>query len=335
MAPLKILIVEDESIIVRDIQNSLVNLGYSVVAMVSTGEDAIKAAESKTPDIILMDIVLRGEMDGIDTANTIRTRFNIPVIYCTAYADDKMLERAKITDSFGYLIKPFEDRELNITIEMAIYKHKMQTKLKENEEFLDTTLKSINDAIIATDTKGCITFINPVAQKLINLNTDEASGREAQQVLNIVNADNEKIECPVMKVLRKNTATNQANDILKINDKTKIQIEHSATAIRNDSGEITGVVMVLRDITSRVKTEKAREKLIYKLQEALNKIRTLSGLLPICAACKKIRDDQGYWKQIEHYIQEHSDAEFTHSICPECTHELYPELYGPEESSLV
>lgn len=331
MDKLRILIVEDESIIARDIQTSLLTLGYSVIAMVSNGDDAIKIAEEEKPDLILMDIILKGKMDGIETAIEIRKRFNIPIIYCTAYADDKMLERAKITESFGYLIKPFEDRELNITIEMAIYKHRMETKLKESESWLNTTLKSINEAIIATDTKGQVTFMNPVAQLLTGFLQKDAINKEIHEIINIIDTETaEPIESPITKVIEQNTATNLAIDIMKTKENENIQVEHSATAIRNDNEEIIGVVMMIRDISERIKTQKSREKLINKLQAALTQIRTLSGLLPICASCKKIRDDKGYWNQIEYYIQEHSEAEFTHSICPECTKQLYPQLYGDD-----
>ena len=113
-----------------------------------------------------MDIVLKGDMDGVEAAEQIRARFNIPIIYLTAYSDDKTLERAKITEPFGYIIKPFEEREFNSTIEIALYKHKMESKLRESEEWLATTLRSIGDAVISTDREGFVTFINPAAEVL-------------------------------------------------------------------------------------------------------------------------------------------------------------------------
>lgn len=327
MDSLQILVVEDESIIAKDIQSSLLNLGYSVTGLVSSGEEAIKMAGEKRPDLVLMDIMLRGETDGIDTANEIRKRFGIPIIFCTAYADDKMIERAKVTEPFGYMIKPFEDRELNITIKMATYKHKMEIKLKENQEWFSTILKSINDALIATDVNGCITLVNRVAESLVGFKQEELMGKELRHVLNIIDCQTGiQIECPVITTLRKHTSTNLENSVLVVNN-DHIQIEHTSIAIKNENGNIIGAVMVFRDITMRIKTENSREKLILKLQKALTKINTLSGLLPICASCKKIRDDKGYWNQIELYIQKHSGVEFTHSICPDCSKLLYPEIW--------
>lgn len=327
MSKAQILIVEDETIIAKDIQNSLLNLGYSTVGIASAGTDAIEIAKEKKPDLILMDIMLRGNMDGIDTANRIKEHFNIPVIFCSAYFDQNTLERAKITEPFGYMIKPFEERELNITIEMALYKHKMEIELRDTRELFITTLKSINDGIISTDTNGRVAFVNPVALSLTGLQKDEVMGKRPKDILNIKSAKTGKpIECPIDKALKKNAATLHDIDIMISKDNNEMQIEHSSTPIRNDNGDISGVVMAFRDITERAKIEKAREKLILNLQKALSQIKTLSGLLPICASCKKIRDDRGYWNQIESYIHKHSDAEFTHSICPDCSKRLYPEL---------
>lgn len=131
MAGKKILVVEDETIVAEHIRRSLQNLGYSVPITVSTGEKAIKEAENNKPDLVLMDIVLEDKMDGIEAAMQIRSCFDIPVVYLTAYSDEKILERARITEPFGYVIKPFDERELKINIEIALYKHKMESALRE------------------------------------------------------------------------------------------------------------------------------------------------------------------------------------------------------------
>ncbi len=130
MAKSKIMIVEDEWITADDIKTSLQSLGYTVTSMVSSGKEAIQKAEEDRPDLVLMDIVLKGEMDGIEAANQIRSCYNIPIIYLTAYADEKILERAKITEPFGYIVKPFLNEDLKIAIEIALYKHKAEKKKK-------------------------------------------------------------------------------------------------------------------------------------------------------------------------------------------------------------
>ncbi|MBI5651883.1 MAG: PAS domain S-box protein [Chloroflexi bacterium] len=132
--PGNILIVEDENIIAMDLKNRLVALGYTVCASVPSGEAAIEKADAFHPDLVLMDIVLKGELDGIQAAAQIRQRLNIPVIYLTAYSDARTLARAKVTEPHGYILKPFEDRELHSTIEMALYKHTVEQQLRESEE---------------------------------------------------------------------------------------------------------------------------------------------------------------------------------------------------------
>src|SRR4030042_4404015 len=131
MEKTRILIVEDEGLIARDIEDMVRNAGYEVCAVVGTGEDAIRRAETTHPDLILMDIILRGAMDGVEAAERIREQYSIPVIYLTAHTDENTLQRAKLTEPLGYTLKPVEQKELMTVIEMALYKHQMELKLKE------------------------------------------------------------------------------------------------------------------------------------------------------------------------------------------------------------
>jgi AmiR/NasT family two-component response regulator len=189
MSKAKVLIVEDEAITGMDVQRRLQRLGYEVVGRCETGMDAIRNAQETLPDVILMDINLKDDVDGITASEIINTIRKTPTIFVTAYSDEKTLERAKVTEPFGYLLKPVEERELEITIEVALYRHRMELE---------------------------------------------------------------------------------------------------------------------------------RERLARELQESKAQVKALSGLLPICACCKQIRDDKGYWSQVEVYIRERSNAEFTHSLCPKC-----------------
>ena len=206
------MIVEDEFVVADGLRVDLEEMGYEVSAMVSSGEEAIQQAEQDRPDAVLMDIVLRGEIDGIDAADKIRTGLEIPVIFLTAHSDRNTLERAKVTEPFGYLLKPYHVKEVHSTIEITLYKARMEKRLRQVGE--------------------------------------------------------------------------------------------------------------------------ERERLVGQLQEALAQIKGLSGLLPICSSCKRIRDDQGYWNQIEAFIRDHSDADFSHSICPECEQKLYPEHYERRRSEI-
>jgi len=136
MTKVQILIVEDEIIVAEDLRLTLTSLGYEVIAIASTGEDAIEIAGLRHPDLILMDILLAGTIDGITTAERIHARSDIPVIYVTAYADDTLLQRAKQTTPFGYIVKPFNDREIYSTIEIALFRHRMEKELKKRDAIL-------------------------------------------------------------------------------------------------------------------------------------------------------------------------------------------------------
>lgn len=201
----RILIVEDQFLVANDIKDNLETLGYEISAIATSGEKAVKKAGEGKTDLVLMDIVLRGEMDGIEAAEIIRSRFDLPVIFLTAYRDPKILERAKISEPFGYLIKPFEANELHSNVEIALYKHKIEIEKKK-------------------------------------------AGEE-------------------------------------------------------------------------------RKKLIHKLKEDLADVKKLSGLLPICASCKKIRNEEGNWNQIEEYLSDRSEVKFSHGVCPECAKNMYPDIY--------
>ncbi len=143
----RIFVVEDEAIVAMDIRNSLEILGYSVVGTASTGEKAIVKALETRPDLMLMDIILKGEMDGVQAADHIRSRLDIPVIFLTACSDDATLQRAKVTEPFGYLLKPFEERELHSHIEIALYKHRTEKKLRESEERYSLATQGANDGL--------------------------------------------------------------------------------------------------------------------------------------------------------------------------------------------
>ena len=134
MTKTKILVVEDESIVAKDIKNSLENLGYEVPATVNSGDSALKEVDDSKPDLVLMDIMLKGKMTGIECADIIKKQYKMPIIFLTAYADDNTLEKAKITEPYGYIIKPFKEKELQTTIEMTLYKYKKDEEVKKERD---------------------------------------------------------------------------------------------------------------------------------------------------------------------------------------------------------
>ncbi len=195
MSSSRVMVVDDEPTVAIDLCDCLTDLGYDVVSVEASGEDAIEEAGRKRPDVVLMDIHLRDDMDGIESAEKIHDRFGVPVVFLSAYSDVDLLDRAKRVGSFAYLVKPFNERELYAAIEMAVY---------------------------------------------------------------------------------------------------------------------------------RSRIDRERETLIAELNEALEQVKTLRGIIPICSHCKKIRDDKGCWHRVEEYVSAHSEAVFSHSICVTCMEGLYP-----------
>jgi diguanylate cyclase (GGDEF)-like protein/PAS domain S-box-containing protein len=257
----RILIVEDESLIARDIEDMVRQAGYEICAVVGTGEEAIEKAETTHPDLILMDIILGGEMDGVEAAEKIREEFSIPVIYLTAHTDETTLQRAKLTEPVGYTLKPVEQKELMTVIEMALYKHQMEIQLKERQGWLTTILQSIGEGVIATDKFGNITFMNPVAEKLTGWNQPESIGKSLTSVLHLMDEDTGKlIRLGIPELLASTTSSPLNGNVQVVNYIERTPIELTSTVIRDEKENTCGLVLVLHDLTERKRYE---EKLRY------------------------------------------------------------------------
>lgn len=257
----QIMIVEDEKIVALEIEDRLEFLGYKVCGKFDTGDEVIKKIDVFSPDLILMDIHLRGKMDGIDTAEYLMKEYNIPIIYLTAYADSETLSRAKLTQPYGYLLKPFNDNELYTAIETAMYRHRMEIKLKDNEQWLSTVLRSIGDGVIATDLNGTVKFINPVAELLTGWNSKEASGKSLNNILNVFDIKSgKKMQDLVEKVINIESGDLFQEMFLVSHNKRKIYIENRGTALRYEDNTVKGVVFVFTDISER---KKAQEKIKF------------------------------------------------------------------------
>jgi len=217
MEKAKILVVEDEGLVALDLTKRLKRFGYEVTANAASGEEALARAEETVPDLILMDIRIQGPLDGVAVAQAVRVRQDVAVVFLTAHSDTVTVRRALVTEPHGFLLKPFGDRELQIAIEVALNKHRMEGN---DKRFLRTV-------------QDCVGQVN-------------------KRVL-----------------------------------------------------------------------QEPRE-----FRKCMTQEKKLSGLLPMCANCKKIRNDKEEWEAVEAYIQAHSEAEFTHGICPDCSRELYSEYFS-------
>ncbi|MBC8218989.1 MAG: response regulator [Proteobacteria bacterium] len=258
MSTAKIFIVEDEAIVAESLNDQLEALGYIVTGKAPSGEEALRNIKNNLPNLVLMDIMLEGEMDGVETAQQIRELYGIPVIFLSAYSDSETLGRAKLTEPFGYLIKPYKDRELHTTLEITLYKHRMEKRVREHERWLDTLLRSIGDGVITVGIDGLLTSMSPVAETLTGLSEAELINKDLLGILQI----EESGIYPIMpdlidQALDGETVSCLVDDepiLLNANGK-RIVIDFSAAPIRNDQDEIIGAVLTMRDISARKQAE--------------------------------------------------------------------------------
>lgn len=257
MSSRKILVVDDERIVAQDITECLESIGCEVIGTALSGLEAIELAANERPDLILMDIVIQGDMDGIEAAKIIRDRYGIPCVFLTAYSDASVLSRAKACEPAGYIVKPFEEASLRSTVEIALYKVDMEHALKESHEWLATTLNSIGDGVIATDARGHIKFMNPIAENLTGWQSTVATGRHLDEVFTIFNeATGQPAANPAMRALEEGcVCTLDHGTILTRPDRSLIPIDDSGAPIRDNLGNIIGAVLVFRDVTEARRAE--------------------------------------------------------------------------------
>jgi PAS domain S-box-containing protein len=270
----RILVVEDEQIVAAGLCKRLASLGYEVPGTAAAGEEAVRLAEELRPNLVLMDIRLEGAMDGVEAAALIRSRFRIPVIYLTAYSNAEVLDRAKLTEPHGYVLKPFDERELHVVVEMALYKHRAEEALHQRERWLSAVLTSIGDAVVTTDDAGRVTWMSPRAEGLTGWATAEAKGKDVEQVFQIVHeGTRQAVEAPLYKAMREGVIAPLANDtVLVARDKTERPIDDCAAPITDAGGATLGGVMVFRDVTARKLAEEAlrlRDRAIQAVSQGI------------------------------------------------------------------
>ena len=198
-----------------------------------------------------------------------------------------------------------------------------------SERWLAAVLTSIGDALIATDRRGRIRFMNPAAEALSGWSEEAAVKRNLCEVIHLRDrASRSTLALDDSKDLEKQPLFTRidANTVLDSKSGCAIPVAGSVSIMVNAAGSRSGAVIVLRDITERREAEQERERLLNDIQSALARVKALSGMLPICAGCKNIRDERGQWQELETYIAAHSEAEFSHGLCPQCVRQYYPEL---------
>ncbi len=261
----RILVVEDEAIVARDICKRLDDLGYQVAATADNDEAALEKARELKPDLVLMDIVIKGKQDGIVVANTIKSELGIPLIYLTAYADEATVERAKTAEPFGYIIKPFNDRDLNVTIQMALYRNKMEKKLLDREQRYRDLFENTSDIIMLIDEQGCFKYVNQRWHQALGYGRDEIGSLKLFDILDESCMDHCRRNFE--QVLSGKEATVEAKFRAKDG---KVMIVEGNCNSSHSPGKPTWVRGIFRDITEKKRSQ--------QLQEAMYQIANETAL---------------------------------------------------------
>jgi len=276
MPKCRIIIVEDELLIAEDIQLSLEELDYEVVAVCMNQEDALRDVQECRPDLVLMDILLQGESAGIRTADEIRRKHDVPVIYLTSFSDKKTLEQAKITEPYGYILKPFHPEVLQSVIEMALYKHQMEKDLRQNQAWLSTILTSLGEAIIVTDTDGIVEFINPKAEDITGYKREDIIGHRLETRIRFQdeNTGAHVLWNPVEVVRHRRGSDRTRNLILRKKSGSSTPIQETVAPIRDNRDQLIGFVTVFRDVTRQREYQQRLREFSAYLQTVQENERT-------------------------------------------------------------
>ncbi len=250
-----IYIVEDEIITARSIAKNIKNFGYQLAGIATSGSEAVAQILKIQPDLVLIDILLqKNDIDGITTAQRIQSQINVPIIYLTAHSDQETLNRAKITTPFGYILKPYSEKDLQISIEFALHKHQQEIQLIQREELLSTILNSTQDGIVATNKTSKIIYMNPAAQKLTGWDLHEAYERKAIEVLEMIDERTQQpIDHPLEQVLEQGKVVylddyavllQKNGQQISISDSASPILKKDDEVISSNSDLVTGAVLI-------------------------------------------------------------------------------------------
>ena len=272
-----ILIVEDENIVAKDIENTLKRMGYTVTGIASSGEEALKKVTNKQPDLVLMDIKLKGNMDGIEAAKQLRSNFNIPVVFLTSYSDEETLQRAKATEPYGFILKPFSEDDIHSTIEIAVYKHIIEKKLRESEEKYRTLVENLNIGVYRSTGGPHGQFIqaNPAIAKIFGYSS--VSEFMKITVSHLYTNPSEMKE--FIKEIKKRGYVKGKELKLKKKNGTPLWGSVTARVLYNGNGGIKWIDGVIEDITEHKRLIDDKEKLITLLLQSqkMESIGRLAG----------------------------------------------------------
>lgn len=265
----RILIVEDEALIAEDLRDRLEALSYDVVGVVHRAEEVFAVVIETSPDLVLLDIKLKGSMDGITAAERLRSLREVPFVYVTSFADRTTLDRATRTHPFGYLTKPFDERSLAATLQTALSRHRAEAQVKSAKDWLGSILQSIGDAVVVTDASGQITFLNRSGETMTKWPLAQALGRKFTDVFRLVSSDGEPVPSVVAAAMGEDrTLQIQPGTELIDRDGTRVPVADSVAPMRRGPGDdVNGAVVVMRDCSEQARLATMTEKLQGQLEE--------------------------------------------------------------------
>jgi PAS domain S-box-containing protein len=278
-------IVEDEQIVAEDLKETLIDLGFMVAGIEKSGEVAIERVSETHPDLVLMDIHLAGTMDGIETAGHIRTHFEIPVIYLTAYADNELIERAKITEPYGYILKPYIERELNSVIEMALYKHSVDKKIKEHERTIRALINATPDAMLLLDNDEIVLGANETMAKRLN--------RKSDDLLHLTINDLLQSGSITVRMAEEERIARSGKPVHFIEEVKGRWFENNLYPIFDSQGAVIKIAIYSHDITAMKEADHEREQLNIQLSKEREDLLRLTTAFDGMDDCVVITNSSG------------------------------------------
>lgn len=265
-----ILVVEDEPILAKEVQLRLQDAGYQVLGPSPSGEQALTLAETSRPDLALMDVRLKGQMDGIDAAHNLYTRLGVPVVFLTGHDDQDVVGRAMRTGAFGYLVKPVRERELEITIGMALQRHRAEQQTRTNEWWFRALVQVLTDAVVALDSNGLVRYINPEAERILEVTQQMASGKTIDRIFKVLDPSTmSPVRDPLGPVLRDGSVIRGPVQgvLLYAEGDREERIEWAAMPMRVEGGLVAGAVLIVRKVDEGGRSKAAWAELVHLVSD--------------------------------------------------------------------
>lgn len=267
----KILIVEDEPVVKLHLKTCLEQIGYHVLPPVSSCYQALKSSKKETPNLVLMDIVLEGELDGIHAAEKITRDLGVPVVFLTAYSDEKTLNRARVCQPFGYIVKPFREEDLKSAIEIALFKFQQEKVLREHLSFNSSLLNSIEYPVMALNCDENIIFLSPKIQELLGKKEAQILGKGFGKVVKLFSENGERLDIPFDRILVTGEAEEFNGILIQVSKEIKRWVDITVSPFKKQSNIIIGSVLIFKDVTELSMTRQEKEKTLKFLAELVER----------------------------------------------------------------